>query len=56
MSFFGPDDTKLARLSGAPVRWYDKFKSFAWLFPVITIIAIVGYILGNEFKDLGSVK
>ena len=56
VSFFGPDYTKLARLSGTPVRWYDKFKSLEWLFPLVTILAIAGYVIGSELNDVGSLK
>jgi hypothetical protein len=56
VSFFGPDYTKLARLSGTPPRWYDKYKSFAWLFPRLFLLAVVGYVVGSELSDLGSVK
>ena len=56
VSFFGPDYTKLARLSGTPVRWFDKCKSLEWLFPFVAILAIAGFVIGSELNDVGSLK
>ena len=56
VSFFGPDHTKLQRLNGIPPRWFDKFKSFAWFFPKFVMLALIAFVIGNEFKDVGEVK
>jgi hypothetical protein len=55
-SFFGFDDTKLARLKGKPVTFFSKFSSIRWV--ILTFGSLIGaiVILYLEVNKFGSVK
>jgi hypothetical protein len=56
LSFFGFDDTKLARLRGAPVTFFSKFSSVRWIiFTMGSMVAAV-VILTFEVGKYGSVR
>jgi len=52
--FFGFDDTKLARLDGAPVSFLDKFKNKKWLVMTIVSISVISSVIMSETSKLGT--
>jgi Na+/H+ antiporter NhaC len=54
--FFGFDDTKLARLNGAPVSFTDKFKNKKWLIMTFTSLFVVSFVIITETSRLGTQK
>ena len=56
LGFFGFDDSKLARLEGAPVKFTDKFKSFKYLIGWIVLLVIVILVMATELPLFGTVN
>ena len=56
MGFFGFDDNKLDRLEGKKPRWYDPFFNKRWMFSNLILLAIIGYIIYENFLKLGDTK
>ena len=56
LTFFGFDDTKLARLNGVPTSYLDKFKNKKWLSTSILGVTIVTYVILSSASKLGTVK
>jgi len=56
MSFFGIDDTKLARLKGTPISIWAKFTSFRWV--ILTFVCWLALImlLVIESARYGEIK
>lgn len=56
LSFFGFDDTKLARLKGKPIQFRDKVFSTKWSTKILTLISIVVFVLAVNLSKLDTVK
>ena len=56
LTFFGFDDTKLARMNGAKTSYLDKFKNKKWLIKNVIGVCIVFYVILNSVSKLGAVK
>ena len=56
LTFFGFDDTKLARLNGHPTSYLDKFKNKKWLSTTILGVTIVLFVILSSTSKLGTIK
>ena len=54
LGFFGFDDTKLARLRGAPVKVTDKFKSKKWVLTGIILFSVVIFVMATELSKMNT--
>ena len=56
LTFFGFDDTKLARLNGHPTSYLDKFKNKKWLSTSMLGLTIVLFVILSSASKLGTMK
>ena len=54
LGFFGFDDSKLGRLKGQPVRFWDKLKNKKWLLSALILFSVVIFVMTTELSKMNT--